>query len=91
MKIKKALLICTLCLFVCFTMLIGTTFAWFTDSVSSGKNSIVSGTLDIELTYDDNGTDTVVDETTILFDDIENMIIFCDGKQIQIRNWRCMP
>lgn len=71
MKIKKALLICTLCLFVCFTMLIGTTFAWFTDSVSSGKNSIVSGTLDIELTYDDNGTDTVVDETTILFNDIE--------------------
>jgi predicted ribosomally synthesized peptide with SipW-like signal peptide len=32
-------------------MLIGTTFAWFTDSVSSGKNTIKSGNLDVELEY----------------------------------------
>ncbi len=33
------------------TMLIGSTFAWFTDSVTSGKNKIVAGNLDIELAY----------------------------------------
>ncbi len=32
-------------------MLLGTTFAWFTDSVSSGSNVITSGNLDIEVQY----------------------------------------
>ena len=35
---------------VCLTMLVGTTFAWFTDSVTSGVNKIVAGNLDIEAT-----------------------------------------
>ena len=30
---------------------IGTTFAWFTDSVTSTNNIIKSGTLDVELYY----------------------------------------
>ena len=46
---KHALLASVMALFLCFTMLIGTTFAWFTDSVSNGVNKIVSGNLDIEL------------------------------------------
>lgn len=47
-------------LLICFTMLLGTTFAWFTDSVSSVGNKIIAGTLDIELyqyVYDE-ATDT---------------------------------
>ncbi|MBO5200458.1 MAG: hypothetical protein J6B93_04170, partial [Clostridia bacterium] len=32
---KKALLMSVLSVLVCFTMLLGTTFAWFTDSVTS--------------------------------------------------------
>lgn len=43
-------------LLICFTMLLGTTFAWFTDSVTSSNNKIIAGTLDIELwqyVYDD--------------------------------------
>ena len=36
-------------LLLCFSMLIGSTFAWFTDSVSSYGNKIQSGTLKVDL------------------------------------------
>ena len=55
---KKALLMSALSLLLCFAMLIGTTFAWFTDSVTSANNIIKSGNLDVELEYW-NGTDWV--------------------------------
>lgn len=48
---KKALLTSALCLLLCCSMMIGTTFAWFTDEVKSGKNQIVAGNLDIEVYY----------------------------------------
>ena len=48
---KKALIASVLMLAICFTMLIGTTFAWFTDSVTSGNNVIKTGNLDIVLEY----------------------------------------
>ena len=32
---KRALLASVIAILICFTMLIGTTFAWFTDSVES--------------------------------------------------------
>ena len=46
---KRALLMSALALVMCFSMLIGSTFAWFTDSVTSGNNKIVAGTLDVDL------------------------------------------
>ena len=60
---KRALLSSVIALLVCFTMLIGTTFAWFTDSVTSAGNIIKSGTLDVEMhwaegTKDPNAVDT---------------------------------
>ena len=48
---KRALLTSVLSRVLCCSMLIGTTFAWFTDSVTSGNNIIKSGNLDIELEY----------------------------------------
>ena len=48
---KKALLSSVIALILCCSMLIGTTFAWFTDSVTSANNIIKSGNLDIELEY----------------------------------------
>jgi len=48
---KRALLLSALSLLMCVSMLIGSTFAWFTDSVTSGNNIIKSGNLDIELEY----------------------------------------
>ena len=48
---RRALVLSLLSLLLCCSMLVGTTFAWFTDSVQSGKNTIVAGNLDIELEY----------------------------------------
>ena len=48
---KRSLLLSALSLVLCLSMLVGTTFAWFTDSVTSGKNRIVAGNLDVELEY----------------------------------------
>lgn len=48
---KRALLMSALALITCVSMLVGSTFAWFTDSVTSGKNTIQSGNLDVKLEY----------------------------------------
>ncbi|MBO5340390.1 MAG: hypothetical protein J6A62_05280, partial [Oscillospiraceae bacterium] len=48
---KRALFSSALALLLCFTMLLGTTFAWFTDSAASAKNTITAGNLDIEVQY----------------------------------------
>lgn len=54
--IKRAILSSALALILCFTSLIGTTFAWFTDSVTSGNNKIQAGTLKIDLELLDKET-----------------------------------
>lgn len=46
---KSALFGSVIALILCCAMLVGSTFAWFTDSVSTGKNTIQSGNLDISL------------------------------------------
>ena len=48
---KSALISSVVALFLCFTMLLGTTYAWFTDSVASGSNVITAGNLDIKVEY----------------------------------------
>ena len=69
---KRALFMSFVSMFLCFTMLLGTTYAWFTDSVTSGVNTIVAGNLDVEL-YHTNETDTdeTVTEAVKLFDKVE--------------------
>ena len=48
---KRALLTSVLSLTLCFAMLLGTTFAWFTDTVTSSGNVIQTGDLDVEMYY----------------------------------------
>lgn len=48
---KRALLSSVMAIVLCLAMLIGTTFAWFTDSASTAVNKIQAGTLEIELQY----------------------------------------
>ena len=48
---KRALLTSVLALLMCVTMLIGATFAWFTDTASTGVNKIQAGNLDLEVEY----------------------------------------
>lgn len=55
---KSALVSATLVLVLCVSALLGTTFAWFTDSVTSGNNIIQSGNLDVEMYWAD-GTKAV--------------------------------
>ena len=51
---KRALLTSILAICLCLVMLIGSTFAWFTDTASTGVNKIQSGTLDVDI-VDANG------------------------------------
>ena len=53
---KRALLFSVVAMLVCITMLIGTTFAWFTDSASTAVNKIQAGTLDVKLLAEDGTT-----------------------------------
>ena len=46
---KRALLSSVIAMLICVAMLIGTTFAWFTDTASTAVNKIQAGTLDIQL------------------------------------------
>ena len=48
---KRALLTSVMALVMCVVMLVGTTFAWFTDTASTGVNKIQAGNLDIEVKY----------------------------------------
>ena len=68
---KKALLSSVIALVLCLSMLIGTTFAWFTDSVQSDWNEIKAGNLDIELYHSDKEKkEEKVNGSTVLFDDV---------------------
>ncbi len=55
---KRALLASVLSIVICLTMLIGSTFAWFTDSATTGVNVIKSGNLEIGFEYAD-GTEAI--------------------------------
>ncbi len=57
---RKALLTSVVALVICVTMLMGTTFAWFTDTATVAVNQIVSGNLDVELVNVDG---TALDDT----------------------------
>ena len=67
---KKALLSSAFALVVSVAMLIGTTFAWFTDTASTAVNKIQAGNLDVELEYSKNFTEwKKVNDTTKVFED----------------------
>lgn len=52
-RTKRSLLMSGLALLLCISMLVGSTFAWFTDSVVSGGNIIKSGSLTVEMSWAD--------------------------------------
>ena len=51
---RKILVSSFIMIIACCLLFAGTTFAWFSDSVSSNNNIITAGTLDIELEYYDS-------------------------------------
>ena len=74
---KKALFISTCALLFSMLMMAGSTFAWFTDSVSSGTNTITTGKLDVQLLHTNQKVTEAkeVQQNTLLFTD-------ADGKPI---------
>lgn len=64
---KHKLLSSIATLVVCIAMLIGSTYAWFTDSASTGVNRIQAGNLDIEVEYMKGSTWQSVEGKTDLF------------------------
>ena len=64
---KRSLLASVLALVMCVTMLVGTTFAWFTDSASTAVNKIESGTLHVDI-VDESGNS--LDGKTLSFRDV---------------------
>ncbi len=65
---KRALVSSTLAVLVCIAMLIGTTFAWFTDVASTSVNKIQSGTLSVDI-VDKEGQS--LDGKMLYFRDVE--------------------
>ena len=67
---KRALLGSVMAMVLCLAMLVGATFAWFTDTASTGVNKIQAGNLDVALEYStDFKTWNKVTDTTKLFED----------------------
>jgi len=64
---RNALVTSIISLLLCVSMLVGTTFAWFTDEVVTGMNTIAAGNLDVELLAGGQK----VNASTKLFDDVK--------------------
>ena len=66
---KHALLTSVTALVMCVVMLAGTTFAWFTDTASTGVNKIQAGNLKMEVTYKNtsDGEFKTLNESTNVF------------------------
>ena len=84
---KRALLVSVMAMVICFTMLLGTTFAWFTDTETSNGNVITAGKLEVKFEYSENGENS--------YSSAENVQMFkytnwepgyADIKQIKVTN-----
>ena len=62
----------TLAILMCVAMLIGTTFAWFTDTASTAVNKIQAGNLDVALEMQENGNWVSAEGKTLQFKTADN-------------------
>ncbi len=70
---KRALISSALAVVICVAMLIGTTFAWFTDTASTAVNKIQAGNLDVALEMlDENEKWVSAEGKTLTFKTIDN-------------------
>ena len=69
-KTKKALLMSVLSMVLCVAMLVGMTFAWFTDTASTAVNKIQAGNLDVALE---------------MYDNAQNKWVSAEGKTLQFK------
>ena len=69
---KRALMTSALAILMCVAMLIGTTFAWFTDTASTAVNKIQAGNLDVTLEMQENGNWVSAEGKTLQFKTADN-------------------
>mgnify|MGYP000012336871 CR=1 FL=1 len=73
---KRALLTSVMALAMCVVMLVGTTFAWFTDTESTGVNKIQAGNLDIQLLMRgaSGAYENIGDSHQVIFGDANSLV-----------------
>ena len=69
---KRALLTSVMALVMCVVMLVGTTFAWFTDTASTGVNKIQAGNLNVALEMWDGEKWVDAENQTLQFKTADN-------------------
>ena len=87
---KKALFISTCALLFSMLMMAGSTFAWFTDSVSTGSNKITTGSLKVELLHTNAHVtgEAEVTQNTLLFTDENGEAISWEPGAVAYENFK---
>ena len=87
---KKALFISTCALLFSMLMMAGSTFAWFTDSVSTGSNKITTGSLKVELLHTNAKVtkEEAVTQSTLLFTDKNGETISWEPGAVAYENFK---
>ncbi len=70
---KRAMLFAIGGTFLCLAMLVGMTFAWFTESIDTGENVIKTGSFDVSISYAetlDGDFEEISDDTSVLFNGV---------------------
>ncbi|MBO5224462.1 MAG: hypothetical protein J6C23_08125 [Clostridia bacterium] len=90
MKTKSRWLLSIITLLFCVATFVGTTFAWFTDSVTSSNNIIASGTLDVEMhwatTLDSTDWKNVETDKTPIFNNKNWEPGYTEVRYIKVKN-----
>ena len=74
---KLTLILSLISMLMCLAMLLGTTWAWFTDSATGANNIIATGNLNVELYHANAGTggaNEKVESSTKLFTDVSSTL-----------------
>ena len=87
---KKALFISTCALLFSMLMMAGSTFAWFTDSVSTGSNKITTGSLEVKLLHTNAKVkdEAEVTQSTLLFTDGNGKAISWEPGAVAYENFK---
>lgn len=87
---KQALLISTFALLFSLLMMAGSTFAWFTDSVSTGTNKITTGKMEVELLHTSSSVKdpAKVTQGTLLFTDKDGHAVKWEPGAVAYENFQ---
>ena len=69
---KRALILSLLSMLLCVSMLVGSTYAWFTDTATTSVNKIQAGTLDVALEMKDGDNWVSAEGKTLNFKTADN-------------------